>query len=145
MRQLCSTLCPLFSGRLVGNIRSQGTVKRTVIRGRVGARPAGMRLPPPMSSPEAVPASKEAATAAKDTGAATDKTGDKQVVTEPKAVKDEDKVCLTVHTWCLGHTTSTGHIKSSCSFWVLQSLLSFQQCAHSKHQAHLSIKACLTF
>ena len=63
-----------FAGRLLGNIRNQGTVKRTVIRGRVGARPPGMRLPPPMS-PDAVPASKAGATAAA-AAAAKDKAGD---------------------------------------------------------------------
>ena len=46
----------MCAGRLLGNIRQQGTVKRTVIRGRVGARPAGMRLPPPMSLLGADPA-----------------------------------------------------------------------------------------
>ena len=97
--KLCSTVCLLCSGRLVGNIRSSGTVKRTVIRGRVGARPAGMRLPPPMSSPEAVPASTAAATAARDTGAATDKAGGGQVEKGTKTVNDEDKVCFTVYTW----------------------------------------------
>ncbi|KAL3155779.1 hypothetical protein ABBQ32_012794 [Trebouxia sp. C0010 RCD-2024] len=75
------------AGRLVGNIRSQGTVKRTVIRGRVGARPAGMRLPPPMSS-EAVPGSKATAAAA---GAATDTASREDDKTETKAVKGEDK------------------------------------------------------
>ena len=91
------TVRALCSGRLVGNIRSQGTVKRTVIRGRVGARPAGMRLPPPMSSPEAEPASKAAPIAAKDTGPATDKAGDEQSGKQTQAVKDEDKVCNCAH------------------------------------------------
>ena len=93
----------------MGNIRSQGTVRRTVIRGRLGARPAGMRLPPPMSSPEAVPASKVAPTAVQDAGAATGKAGNQPAVQVPKAVQDQDKVCFTVHAWRLGYTISMGH------------------------------------
>lgn len=78
----------LCAGRLVGNIRSQGTVKRTVIRGRVGARPAGMRLPPPMSS-EAVPNSTATAAAA----GATNTAGGEHDKTEAKSAKGENKVC----------------------------------------------------
>ena len=74
----------------MGSIRSQGTVKRTVIRGRVGARPAGMRLPPPMS-PQAVPGSKAAA-AAEDSDAAADKAVHEPNKKENKDVKGEDKV-----------------------------------------------------
>ncbi|KAL3146007.1 hypothetical protein ABBQ38_015364 [Trebouxia sp. C0009 RCD-2024] len=74
------------AGRLVGNIRSQGTVKRTVIRGRVGARPAGMRLPPPMSS-EAVPNSTATAAAA----GATNTAGGEHDKTEAKSAKGENK------------------------------------------------------
>ena len=60
----------MLAGRLLDNIRNQGTVKRTVIKGRVGARPHGMRLPPPISE-NAAP-SKQAATAA----GSQDKSGD---------------------------------------------------------------------
>ncbi|KAL0038029.1 hypothetical protein WJX79_010159 [Trebouxia sp. C0005] len=52
------------AGRLLGTIRQQGTVKRTVIRGRVGARPAGMRLPPPMATQGTAPVQAPAASAA---------------------------------------------------------------------------------
>lgn len=78
-----------LAGRLLGNIRNQGTVKRTVIRGRVGPRPPGMRLPPPMS-PDAVPASKAGAAAA---AAAKDKAGDAQD-TKEGADKQQDQVRL---------------------------------------------------
>ena len=119
------TVLALCLGRLVGNIRSQGTVRRTVIRGRLGARPAGMRLPPPMSSPEAVPASKAAPTAVPDTSAATGKAGDEPAVQVTKAVQDQDKVCFTVHTWSLGYTISIAHNHFFVQVWVFGTFLSF--------------------
>ena len=80
-----STLLPV--GRLLGNIRQQGTVKRTVIRGRVGARPAGMRLPPPMATQDTAPAKLPAASAgAQDKDNAKDKS--------ETTAKEDDKVCV---------------------------------------------------
>ena len=69
-----------LAGRLLGNIRNQGTVKRTVIKGRVGARPHGMRLPPPIS--ENASPSKQAATASgsqDNSGSANAKDGSKVI------------------------------------------------------------------
>ncbi len=77
----------LLVGRLLGTIRQQGTVKRTIIRGRVGARPAGMRLPPPMATQDTAPSKTPAASAgAQDEDDAKGKS-------ETAANKD-DKVCI---------------------------------------------------
>ena len=80
-----STLLPV--GRLLGTIRQQGAVKRTVIRGRVGARPAGMRLPPPMATQHTAPAKAPGASAgAQDKGDTKDKS--------ETTAKEDDKVCI---------------------------------------------------
>ncbi len=80
-----------LTGRLLGNIRNQGPVKRTVIRGRVGARPAGMRLPPPMSPDGAAPA--KVTSAVKATSEAKDNLKDDKQERNEDAAKTEDKVC----------------------------------------------------
>ncbi len=79
----------LLVGRLLGTIRQQGTVKRTVIRGRVGARPAGMRLPPPMATQDTAPAKAPATSAgAQDKDDAKDKS--------ETTAKEDDKVCASI-------------------------------------------------
>ena len=84
-----NTSALLLVGRLLGTIRQQGTVKRTVIRGRVGARPASMRLPPPMATQDTAPAKAPATSAgAQDKDDAKDKS-------EPTA-KEDDKVCASI-------------------------------------------------
>lgn len=76
-------------GRLLGTIRQQGTVKRTVIRGRVGARPAGMRLPPPMATQGTAPVQAPAASAAAE---AKDDAKDNSET----AAQEDDKVCMSI-------------------------------------------------
>jgi len=77
----------LSVGRLLGSIRQQGTVKRTVIRGRVGARPAGMRLPPPMATQDTASAKAPATSAAAE---GKDDVKDKS----ESAAQEDDKVCM---------------------------------------------------
>lgn len=87
----------MCAGRLLGNIRQQGTVKRTVIRGRVGARPAGMRLPPPMSLQGADPAK---------AAPADDKVDQDKPETADKA---DEKVCLSPHGCLIDVSSLTCH------------------------------------